>query len=172
MEIQLTRIPEAQKPVLRQLLEFYCYDFSEFIYLELDEEGYFNYPYLDHYWIEEDRHPFFILRDNVIVGFVLVNRHGFIQKKEEGYTMAEFFVMRGHRRRGIGIQAAHLAFDLFPGKWEVAQQLSNQASVHFWDDCISTYLNGLETVKVVFLQEKMKRVMLFSTHDRQAIEKV
>ena len=80
--------------------------------------------------------------------------------------MAEFFVMRGHRRHGIGIKAAHLAFDLFPGQWEVAQQLSNQPSIHFWDECINTYLDYQDSIKTVFVEEKQKRVMLFSTPDR------
>ena len=47
-------------PLLRQLLEFYCYDFSEYLETDVNEHGKFEYQYLDSYWIESGRHPYFI----------------------------------------------------------------------------------------------------------------
>jgi len=38
LEIELA--PKSQRPVLRQLMEYYCYDFSEYDDLEVNEHGY------------------------------------------------------------------------------------------------------------------------------------
>ena len=46
--------------------------------------------------------------------------------------MAEFFVMRKYRRRGIGRQAAADVFARFAGPWQVRQQRSNPAATAFW----------------------------------------
>ena len=42
MEIRIEPVPAAQKSVLRQMLELYLYDFSEFSKEDLAENGYFR----------------------------------------------------------------------------------------------------------------------------------
>ena len=62
----------ADKQVLRHLVEFYVYDYSDYMGWDVDEHGVFGYRYLDHYWTEPDRHPFFIRVDGRLAGFALV----------------------------------------------------------------------------------------------------
>jgi predicted acetyltransferase len=144
MDIQIVPVELDQKSILRQLLELYLYDFSEYDDAELDEHGRYGYEYLDHYWIEEGRHPFFIRvaadgGGGKLAGFVLVNSHSFVLEDPEAKSIAEFFVMRKYRRRGIGQYVATQVFDRFPGKWEVDQHEGNRPSYLFWETVIDAY---------------------------------
>jgi len=70
LEIELVPAEETQKSVLRKLMEFYLYDFSEYLNFDVNEYGSFNFPNFEHYWIEETKHPFFIKVDDCFAGFV------------------------------------------------------------------------------------------------------
>ena len=129
-----------EKPILRQLLELYEYDFSESEGMDIGPHGFFGYKYLDHYWTDPDRHPYLLRMDNHLAGFVLVNRHGV--SGEDRWSIAEFFVLRKYRRQGIGAFAAASVFNLWPGKWEVSQSAAHPASTVFWRKVIGRYTNG------------------------------
>ena len=110
-----------QKPILRQLLELYLYDLSEFNGEDVNAGGRYEYTYLDHYWVEEGRHPFLFYVGEKLAGLALV------REKEDVvgggyYLMAEFFVQRKYRRHGVGREAARGLFTQFPGRWRVAQE--------------------------------------------------
>jgi predicted acetyltransferase len=57
-------------------------------------------------------------------------------------AVAEFFVMRKYRRKGIGAACAAQAFDLFPRRWEVRQLAANAAATAFWRRAIHRYSDG------------------------------
>ena len=63
---------EADKPVLRRLIELYRYDFSEFDGRDLDVHGEFGYRYLDNYWNDAERHPFLFKVGGRWAGFALL----------------------------------------------------------------------------------------------------
>ena len=90
MNIELVRVEETEKSVLRQLIELYNYDFSEYDQADVDAHGWYGYHYLDHYWTEEARHSFFIKVDGKLAGFVLVNDHCYYLKDEGAKSIAEF----------------------------------------------------------------------------------
>ena len=48
------------------------------------------------------------------------------------WNIAEFFVVRGARRKNVGLAAAHALFDAFPTRWEVRVRTSNTAALRFW----------------------------------------
>ena len=139
-DVQVREASADEKPILRQLLELYEYDFSEFEGTDVGPHGFYGYRYLDHYWTEPDRHPYLIHVDDNLAGFVLVNRH--TVSGEERWSVAEFFVMRKYRRRGVGALAATLVFDLHPGAWEVKQVASHPGSTAFWRGVIGRYTGG------------------------------
>lgn len=130
------------KPVLERLMQLYHYDFSEIEGGDLNGEGLFEYKYLDSYWTESGRFPFLIYVADKIAGFVLVNSHTYLQKSEEGKSVAEFFVMRKYRRQGVGRTVAFRIFDKFPGKWEVQETKRNVAAQRFWRRIIDEYTKG------------------------------
>lgn len=58
------------------------------------------------------------------------------------HNIAEFFIMRKWRRRGIGRQVAVTIFAQFPGSWEVALQRHNASAHAFWRAVIDAYTGG------------------------------
>jgi predicted acetyltransferase len=53
--------------------------------------------------------------------------------------MAEFFVIRGYRRRGFGTQVTHELWRRFPGLWEIRVMRSNVPAYQFWARAISVF---------------------------------
>ncbi|MEU2061123.1 GNAT family N-acetyltransferase [Streptomyces sp. NPDC013455] len=47
-------------------------------------------------------------------------------------VLNSFFVVRGARRRGVGVRAAREVLTRHPGPWEIAYQHDNPAAVRFW----------------------------------------
>ena len=115
--------------VLENLLELYLHDFSELTDADVDEQGRFSYRFLDNYWTDADRHPFLIRSGGRLAGFALV-------RSGAPHDMAEFFVMRKYRRRGVGRAAARIVFAAFPGEWQVREMAANSGATAFWRDAI------------------------------------
>jgi predicted acetyltransferase len=67
-----------------------------------------------------------------------VKRGSEISGDEAVWDVAEFFVLRGYRRRGIGTHVAHEVWKQFPGPWEVRVMDSNVGARDFWTHAIST----------------------------------
>ena len=134
--VELASIAYEQKPLLRELLNLYLYELSDLVAADPDEHGRFEYGWLDHYWTEPDRHAFAIRRDGVTAGFVMVNAH---TASGAAFGIAEFFVLRRHRRSGVGRAAAAAAFARFPGSWEVVTDRENVRAAAFWRETITTY---------------------------------
>lgn len=142
--IDIQKISIEDKSVLRNLLELYNYDFSEFGLEDVDEHGLYGYKYLDHYWTECGRYPYLIRVDGKLAGFVLVRT--VIDEEQLGmntyYSMCEFFIMKKYRHRGIGIYSASNIFDKHSGQWQVAQIEENKPAQAFWRKVISYYTSG------------------------------
>lgn len=135
MHLELVPISSDEKEILRNLLEKYDYEFSQYDNRDVNALGLFGYDYLDNYWTESSRHPFFIKADGKLAGFVLINDHTDIFP-EAKFSIAEFFVLYKYRRCGAGSFAAKTVFHLFPGIWELKCHPKNAASVVFWDRVI------------------------------------
>ncbi len=139
MYIEVLPAPPDQQSILANLLEFYAYDFSEFHSLELGSNGLFGYKNLPLYWNERGRHPFLIKVDGGLAGLALVKRGSEFSNNADAWDVAEFFIMRAYRRRGIGMAVAHEIWRKFPGPWEVRVMESNGAAVKFWQRAITTF---------------------------------
>ena len=63
--------------------------------------------------------------------------------------MAEFFIARPWRRRGIGAQAVRLMLDRFTGQWLITEYLSNTAAVKFWRRVVYAYTGGKYQERIV-----------------------
>jgi predicted acetyltransferase len=148
-----------QEPIVANLLELYAHDFSEFFDLELGADGRFGYQDLPLYWREPGRHPFLFRIDGKLAGFVLVKRNSEMSGNEATWDMAEFFVVRGYRRLGIGTDVAHQVWQRFPGLWEVRVMESNPA-LRFWERAISAFTG--EAVHSVRVEKNAKWWRVFS----------
>jgi len=142
MKVALTEVKEKDKSVLRNLLELYNYDFSEYDKQDVNEHGLYGYTYFDHYWTLDSRQAFFIRIEGKMAGFVMVNEHCYVAKEPGTKSIGEFFVMKKYRRMGVGKRAAKMIFAKFPGKWEVIQHRDNKPSQLFWQNVINQYTKG------------------------------
>ena len=147
--IEVLPASAEQMPILANLLELYAHDFSEFHNLSLGEGGRFGYPRLPLYWSEPGRHPFLVRMDGKLAGLVLVQKVPGVSGNEAVWDMAEFFIVRGCRRRGIGTQVAQEVWRRFPGLWEVRVMQSNSSALQFWAKAISTFAGqGIPAVRI------------------------
>jgi len=128
-KVEVVAATLGDKLAISRLLELYQYDFTEFVDGDVDEHGSFGYRYLDQYWTDSDRHPFLICSDRTIAGFAFV-------QSGRPHDMAEFFVIRKYRGRGVARQAARELFAMFPGEWQVREVATNPRATSFWRQAI------------------------------------
>ena len=140
--IVLSPATKAERPALENLLQLYIYDWSELRLLDVADDGRFpDYP-LDAYWEDAGRHPLLLRVDGRLAGFALVSEGSRLTGAPGVFDMAEFFVMRRFRRKGVGLAAASAAFDRFKGSWEIRQHDENAAATAFWRRTIDRYTRG------------------------------
>jgi predicted acetyltransferase len=142
MNIEITPATVVERPILRNLMELYQYDFSEFDGADLSPMGLYDYPYLDYYWVEPERTPFLVRVDSNLAGFVLVTRYNYLTGLKDTWVMAEFFILRKYRHQGIGEYVARSIFKQFSGAWQVGQILENPSATTFWHKVISRFTKG------------------------------
>jgi predicted acetyltransferase len=142
LKIDITPAKVTEKPILRQMMELYQYDFSEFVGADLGPSGIYDYPYLDHYWVDPDRFPFLVRFSSNLAGFVLVSRFNYLTGLKDAWVVSEFFIMRKYRHQGLGEYAAQTIFDQFPGNWQVSQIYENSPATTFWRKVIARYTSG------------------------------
>jgi predicted acetyltransferase len=65
------------------------------------------------------------------------------------YSMAEFFIARPWRRRGIGGEAVRLLLDRFTGQWLITEHLINVAAVRFWRRVVAAYTGSKYQERIV-----------------------
>jgi predicted acetyltransferase len=142
-EVVLDVATNRDAAVLSNLLELYAHDLSEAFALELGADGRFGYEKLPLYWSEpERRFPFLIRRGTRVVGFAMVTRGSPASDDPDDFDVAEFFVVRRHRRSGVGRQAAFLLWDGFAVHWIVRVSEGNHSGRHFWASVIAEYTSG------------------------------
>jgi len=141
VNIEVQQASLEDKTILRNLMELYAYDFSEFDHGDVDAHGLFGYSRLDHYWTEPGRYPFIVRVESKLAGLVLVRT---LDDSNTSITrsIAEFFILKKYRHQGIGRVAVQRIFDMFPGQWSVAQVENNHPAQAFWRKVISEYTQG------------------------------
>jgi predicted acetyltransferase len=138
-QIEVIAALREHEPVLANLLELYIHDLSEFINIAPGPDGRFGYPRLRLYWSEPGRYPFLVKIDGQWAGFAFVKTGSEVSGDETVWDMAEFFVLRGYRRRGIGTQIAHEVWRKVPGLWEVRVMGANVVGRDFWNRAIAAF---------------------------------
>ena len=159
-QVELVPATQRQEPILANLLELYAHDFSEFHAIAIGPDGRFGYSGLPLYWTDPARHPFLATVDGQLAGFVLVKQGSELTGDPAAWDIAEFFVLRAYRGRGIGTRVAHQVWGRFPGAWEVRVVPSNAAAEQFWDRAIAEFTG--HAVPPVRVEKDGRRWHLFS----------
>lgn len=142
MEITVAPATAADEPVLRNLAQFYAYDFAELMALDIPDSGRFADAIVDGCFDGKHRHPFLVRVEGRLAGFAIVDTRSYFTGDEGIRDVAEFFVARRYRGRGVGDQVARALFDRFGGRWEVRQTEPNAGALAFWRKVIGRYTNG------------------------------
>jgi predicted acetyltransferase len=147
--IELVPAQRGEETMVANLLELYIHDFSEFVDVEIGADGRFGYADLPLYWSDPDRHAFLIRMDGKLAGLVFVRRVQSDSESGSAWDMAEFFVLRGYRRRGLGTEVAHEVWKQFPERWRVRVREANVPALHFWARAIAAFLGeAIEPARV------------------------
>jgi len=151
--VSVTLASGSERQSIERLSQFYIYDFSEMEPpgskdLEFGEQGgYSPLPDLDSYWRVEGFRPLLIRVKERLAGFALINtrsrRGGTVE-----HNMAEFFVARKYRRRGVATEAVRQVLAQYPGHWEVAVAERNVAANAFWPRAIAAATNVSQLVRL------------------------
>jgi predicted acetyltransferase len=106
VEIILDRVKEENKDVLYRLLEYSLFEESLNDGNEMNNYAIFEYKYFDLYFTDNERDAFFVKEKetNKLLGFVMINTY--MQKCNEGHSIAEFMIIPKYRRNKIGKKVA------------------------------------------------------------------
>jgi predicted acetyltransferase len=135
--IELVPVAPDDKSVLTNLVQFYCYDFSSIRGYDVTEHGSYIYRWVDHFFVESDRDVYFVRIDGALAGFVMTRALATGERE-----MSEFFVMRRHRRGGVGTRVAQQVVALHPGRWHVAFDDDNVEGAAFWPGVVERLARG------------------------------
>jgi len=169
--VELEPAREEESTLLANLLELYIHDLSPaFPTIQLGADGRFGYPRLASYWSEPNvRFPFLIRRAGKVAGFVLVQRGSPLSEDPNVLDIAEFFVLRGERRSGVGARAAALLWGRLPGRWIVRVSEGNREGLQFWSRVIADYAGDGVSCSEREGTPHRWRVFAFDTRSRVAL---
>ncbi len=142
MEIFLDPVARDQREILSNLLEKYCYEFSQYDGQGVDEFGLFGYPPLDAYWSKENHWAYFIRVDGALAGLVMINDYQELKDRTTDFQVAEFFVTYKYRGKGVGMEAFFQALKLHHGTWQLKYHPKNTVSASFWKKAVDSFTSG------------------------------
>ena len=133
---QATLIPARpdQKPVIANLIQLYLHDMTEFMPFPVGADGRVGYDFLDRFW----RFPYLVRSGEEIAGFALVIDACPLTGRAPCWFMAEFFILRAYRGRGLARAAVQQAVDAHKGQWHIAVPRANRAAQSFWSKALAT----------------------------------
>ena len=140
-KIEMVPATIADCSVMQNLARFYVYDISEFLGHEAGWEMPVNGLYecfnLKMYWESPHTHPYLIKYAGELAGFVIIDKNG----SDSGidFNVAQFFILRKFKNKGVGRYVAQACFDKFSGIWEVMVMPGNEGAYRFWRRIIKAY---------------------------------
>ena len=140
--LELIRAGAEHQPALANLLELYCHDFSELVPMDVGDDGRFGYRNFSLYWSDDSRLPFLARLQGKLVGFALVTRNSEPFGDGQVWDMAEFFVLRRYRHRGIGTELATEVWRRCPGRWQIRVMEKNTPARSFWESSIAKFTDA------------------------------
>ncbi|AXC15298.1 hypothetical protein ACPOL_6054 [Acidisarcina polymorpha] len=77
--------------------------------------------------------------------------------------MADFFIVRGVRGKGVGYKVAKRLWRQFPGRWEVRVMANNVPAQKFWAKAISRFQGKSAEAELVTKGKETRYLFLFDS---------
>ena len=120
-------------PVVERRAQQERHDLSQFRGYVPRADGTYAFDRLDLFRAAPGRQAWLIRYGLTLAGFALTR-----PLESGGTSMYAFFIVRGLRRHGVGLQAARELLRLIPGVWGIAFQDENAGAQPFWDVSLPT----------------------------------
>ena len=131
---KLNIVSKEDKELFRDYFNKYLCELSQY-----DKNIEFNenvpvYEYFDYYFIDDDRYPFWLYKNNDLIGIALV------RKVDDNYfEISEFTIFENYRKDNNSLNSASLLVDYFDGDFCFSTDLNNIIAVKFWDKFSKKY---------------------------------
>lgn len=159
MTITLHQATDADLPVVLNLVPLYLHDMSEHTGWPCNPDGTFaGCDRMASCWQEPGKHAFIMKDGEELAGFAMVR--GNHAEPNVDFSIAEFFVLRKFRRRGIGQYVAAKTFAQFRGRWVVEIFAANTPAVAFWNRVTASMAEKFESQRT---DERGERRVIYFT---------
>lgn len=138
IELRVAQLEDLE--CIEMLMQFYHYDASEWISLDINQCGRYAFRSIGRFWQQPDQFPFLILVDGAIAGFAVIDKE--VMRANTDFNVAYLFVLRRFRGQCVGRLAAQKLFAQFSGRWEVYQVEQNVDAIRFWRRVIGDFTQG------------------------------
>ena len=156
VSVRDARTSEADRQWIERVYRDYLDDLAPLntgIFPVMEEVGHREHDQIARWFGDPNSFPLVIAQGPEPVGFAMVARVLTPAAAPAGnavdFRMAEFFVSRPHRRRGVGRGAVQLILDRFAGRWEIREYLRNPDAVSFWRRVVGGYTRGNYQERIV-----------------------
>ena len=166
LSIELHSAQRDELECIENLMQFYTYDFSEWLPLKLGAHGFFNIQLKTDYWRKPSTQPFLIKVDGEIAGFVTIDDD--VRFEGIQYNIGYFFVSRRYRGQGVGKFVVSALLNKFPGQWQILYIDANQPARSFWAKVIPDLTKGEFTRHQVSLNGHEGTLFKFQAGDHGA----
>lgn len=161
IDIKILRVDRSHDPILRNLLEFYLHDMAEWFEFESGEDGKYTYA-TEKLW-SDDHAVYFAYAGSIPIGFGLVQPAEPYIDAPGAKDLEEFFVVRRHRRSGVGRAVAAHIWDANPGGWLIRVYQGNLPALPFWRGAIAAYTRGEFREEVRAVKDRPWSYFTFNT---------
>ena len=141
LNLSLTKLGPESDQLLCNLLEHYIHDMAEWFDIDTRPDGSYGYN-TSTIWAENGYDAYLAKVGDSIAGFALIGSAREWLGDIGAHDVHEFFVIRRHRRNGVGQAMAMLLWNRYPGQWLVRVLEANAPAILFWRTAIATHSNG------------------------------
>lgn len=154
--------------IIQNMARFYVYDMTEYMGFEpgweIPENGLYECIDFKKYWSDKDATPLLVHYENELVGFAIIDKKG--SDTQVDYNMAQFFILRKFKSKGVGRYVATACFSRFKGVWEIMVIPENKGAYSFWKSVVGEFTqeNFTEyTKKISHLGDATKNIFRFKS---------
>lgn len=121
----LEKVEKDKENILKNLLEYYLYDFNVFYEDDLNENGRFEFVETSNYILKDNYEAFFIKVNNNYAGFILINNKTQFAK-QPATRIEEFWIMPKYRKGLFAFRVLQYVFSMYGGEKEFLILMENK----------------------------------------------